>query len=113
MEATSSDNNVDFREIDNNYSTRKEFDDKRAYLLNQIQSLIDELTNKTSNILNKTFESNRVNSNNNNKLLNIIEQKLGETSTSNHNSSIDPQSLGDYRMHTILCSNCYGDLLIV
>ena len=115
-EAISNDSNntVIVKEYEKESSDSREYDEKKVYLLNQIQQLLNDLTNKTSNILRQTSESNRANnSNNSNKLLNIFEQKLGETSINNHNDSINPQSIADFRMHTILCSNCYGDLFIV
>ncbi len=87
---------------------------KKVYLLNQIQSLLNDLTNSSSTTLNKispmqikssgstsTDFSNKINYNNQNGL-----------DKSNENQ-INPKSIADFRSQTFLCSECYGDLFIV
>ena len=87
---------------------------KKVYLLNQIQSLLNDLTNSSSTTLNtisvmqikspsstSSDFSNKISFNNQNGL-----------DKSNENQ-INPKSIADFRSQTFLCSECYGDLFIV
>ena len=87
---------------------------KKIYLLNQIQTLLNDLTNSSSTTLNQISSmqikslnssssdfSNKTNYNNPNGL-----SKLNE-------NQINPKSVADFRSQTFLCSECYGDLFIV
>ena len=82
---------------------------KKAYLLNQIQSLLNDLTNSSSTTLNKISpmqikSPSSTSSDFSNKINGL--DKLNE-------NQINPKSIADFRSQTFLCSECYGDLFIV
>ena len=105
---------VDHGEFNNDNSDDSE-KEKKVFLLNQIESLLNDLTIKTSNTLNQASDTSgsggSPNLGSKNKLLfsnDSNNNKLSESTT----NSINAKSISDFRVNTILCSNCYGDLFI-
>ena len=81
---------------------------KRDFLLKQVQQLLNELTFNSSSTLNSITASQAKNS--------IRDDEMNAASDLNDKLSInkiDPKSVSNFRSQTILCSSCYGDLFIV
>ena len=84
---------------------------KRNYLLNQIQALLNELTNMSSTALNGVASMQETKSSN--ETNNKFNFNATNTSKNANGYQIDPKSVADFRSQTFLCGDCYGDLFIV
>jgi hypothetical protein len=91
---------------------KNESDERKVYLITQIQNLLNDLTNKTSNTLKQTSPASNDSSTTNSSNLNAGNGALA-AKLNNQPANINAKSVADFRTHTILCSNCYGDLFIV
>jgi hypothetical protein len=109
-----------------------EEDSKKMFILIQAQSLLNELTSRSSsslqNSMNNFSSSNRLNPNNNNNnsnninMVNKLKQNLAHTSNHHnehhekqeqHANDIDPVSVQAFRSKVSVCPSCQGDLFVV
>lgn len=98
-------------------SNSQDINDKKTYLLTQIQGLLGELTFRSSSTLASLASTNNTASTPSSSaqpanLPAAISAKLQAANASN-NSPIDPKSIVSFRNETVLCSYCYGDLFVI
>jgi len=98
---------------DNSKEDQENKHQKAQYLFNRIQLLLSELTQSSSTTLQAIGTLNQ----SMNKIANqTTSQSLSSQFIQNNKqqqSIIDTKSVQNGKIHTMLCSNCYGDLFVV
>ena len=120
LKPTSNQDDSDPTENEDQNQQETETEQKKLYLLQQIQKLLNELTfnsSSTLNSVNSVIEAQQQ-SPSNSKLhksrLAAAQQTINSLSSNkNHDSEIDPHSIAAFRKETIQCSYCYGDLFVI
>lgn len=88
---------------------------KAQYLFGRIQLLLTELTQNSSATLQAIGTLNQFSNNFANQTTSqAFSSKIIENNKQKQQQNImDPKSVQNVRIHTMLCSNCYGDLFVV
>ena len=115
----------------NNYAEAESEDvqEKKIYLLNQITNLLNDLSGRSASALDEVSEliaSNEgthktaANPSGNAKLTSLLLAKKDSGKRHSDSDSIDTikrqldqMSISNFKSHTMLCGNCYGDLIII
>jgi hypothetical protein len=93
-----------------------DLEQKRAYLLFQIQKMLNDLTVRSSSTLTSLANAASAQSNSSPVEMSskITNPKIAAAVASNQQqSTISSNSITNFRNETILCANCYGDLFVI